>query len=376
MASADSMLLGADLALTTPAARQPIDATQWRSANWRYLPDQGSSYGSNIMFTTKDIVSQVKDFSTAYFDIPVSFKSSVSGTPYTASLAPTIRGWYGSVIDRIQVKSNQAGATFVDGQANDTFLGSWLMLRQHMDWEQCRVDAPEIGYALDESAVPTGLTSGTGKRLQYFLSDFAFDTASASFVGRLRIPLRYLDSFFATQTLSFGVSHDIVLYHNLGATAQSSPFYCPTGTPAPTVTIGTALGASGVQSAGQCYLVYRGIELNVEQQEMFNKSLSVPRTQRYLTTRAYNPLLNQTGTQITANITTTLSHPSVLYIVAVPSGSMQSSLTTGPFGVTAKIYNLQASINNTRLFEQPLGQALAPGANDSNSYRDYELYRE
>lgn len=54
MASADSMLLGADLALTTPAARQPIDATQWRSANWRYLPDQGSSYGSNIMFTTKD----------------------------------------------------------------------------------------------------------------------------------------------------------------------------------------------------------------------------------------------------------------------------------------------------------------------------------
>ena len=368
--TADAMLLGADLALTTAAAKQPWDATQFRSANTRYLPDQGSSYQNSITWTTKDIVGQVKDFSTAYLDIGLVAKSSTS-TAYTASAGPVIRGWLGSVVDRLQVKSNQSGSSFVDGQANDTFLGSWLNLIQNLDVESLKVDAPEVHYAIDDLNA-TGLT----KRQAYWLNDFAFDTASASFVGRLRLPLRYLDSYFATQTLSFGVSHDIVLYHNLSSTAQSSPFYCPSGVAAPTVSIGTGIGVSGVQSPGQCYLVYRGIELNVAQQEMFNKSLSVPRTQRYLTMRAYNPLLNQTGTAISANITTTLSHPSVLYIFAVPSGQMTSPTTNGPFQITSRIYNLQVSLNNQRLFEQPLGQSLAPGANGGSSYRDYELYRE
>ena len=172
------------------------------------------------------------------------------------------------------------------------------------------------------------------------------------------------------------MSWDLTVFHNLSSTAQSTPFYCPTGVPPPIVSIGTAVGASGVQAPGQCYLVYRAIELNVEQQAAFNKSLSVPRTQRYLTMRAYTPLLNQSGTQISANVTTTLQHPSVLYIFAVPSGAMTSTTTNAPFQISAKIYNLQVSLNNARLFEQPLGQALAPGANGGNSYRDYELFRE
>ena len=369
--TADSMLLGADLALTTPAAKQPMDVNQFRSANWRYLPDQSSNYGSNIMWTLKDLVGTVKDLSTAYLDIPLSIKSSQSGTPYTASLAPAFKGWYLSIIDRITVKSNQSGVTFVDGQANDTFLGAWALNQQNMDVESYRVDAPEIGFALDDAA---GL--GITKRAGYFAQDFQFDTASASFVGRMRIPLRYLDSFFATQALSFGISLDLTVYHNLSNTAQSCPFYAPTGTPAPIVSIGTAVGASGVQSPGQCYLCFRAVELNVEQAQAWNQSLSVPRVQRYLTMRAYTALLNQTGTQINANITTTLSRPNTLYVFAVPSGAITSPLTTAPFAISAKLYNIQVSINNARLFEQPLGQALAPGANGGNSYRDYEIFRE
>ena len=377
MATADAMLFGADLALTTPAARQPMDATQFRSANWRRLPDQGSNYGSNIMWTTKDIVSQVKDLSTAWLDIPISFRSSVSGTPYTAALAPQIRGWYLAIIDRIQVKSNQAGATFVDGQSNDTYLGAWVNFLTGLDYAAYKQNGAEVGFALDDISA-TGLT----RRGTYFNYDFVFDTASASFVGRMRIPLRYLDPFFATQTLSFGISHDLTVFTNLGNTAQSTPFYLPTGVPAPVCSIGTALGQAGVQSSGQCYLVYRGIELNVAQQEIFNKSLSVPRVQRYLQMRAYNPLLNQTGTQISTNITTSLSHPSCLYIFAMPAGSMTNpAQNNGPFGTAArgageKNFSVVGSNNNPRLFEQPLGQALAPGANGGNSYADYELYQE
>ena len=186
-ASADQMLLGADLALTTPAAKIPIDATQWRSAQWRYLPDQGSNYGSNIMWTTKDLVAQCKDVTTAFLDLPLSIKSSVSGTPYTASLAPSFKGWFTSIVDRITIKSNQAGVSWVDGQANDTYLGAWILNQMNMDIEQYRVDAPEIGFALDDQTA-----TGNARRAQYFLNDFVFDTASASFVGRMRIPLRYL----------------------------------------------------------------------------------------------------------------------------------------------------------------------------------------
>ena len=373
--TADAMLLGADLALTTPAAKLPFDATQFRSASWRYLPDQGSSYGTNIQFTTKDIVGQVKEMSTAYLDVPWAVSSS-TGTPYTAPTAasplyPVIRGWLGSIIDRMQVRSNQAGSSFVDGQANDTFLGSWINLVTSLDAESYAVNSSEVHYAKDDLN-----NTGLARRQAYWIADFGFDTASASYVGRVRLPLRLLDTYWATQTLSFGVSWDITLYHNLGSTAQSSPFYCPPGVSAPKVSIGTTVGLSGVQSPGQCYLVYRGIELNVAQQEMFTKSLSIPRVQRYLTMRAYTPLLNQTGTQISANITTTLSHPSVLYVFAVPSGTMQSPVSNGPFMVQSIIYNVQVSINNQRLYEQPLCQQIAPGPNGTQGVRNYELYRE